>query len=138
MPSARERAGSARCCPQLFLRPRGCRLLKERETTVVGESTAAVRLHLGDKRIIELGVFKPDWDAESGNNNGEGKGLGEGIGTWYLSIPLRKAPQGAAGARVQGQGQSVAGERRLLVPRNDIREVRNLCQGMDISWRHPY
>ena len=60
-----------------------------RETTVVGESAAAVRLHLGDKRIIELGVFNPDWDAENGNNT-VGAGFGAGVGTWRLSIPLRK------------------------------------------------
>ena len=55
-----------------------------RETTVVGESAAAVRLHLGDKRIIDLGTFKPNWDGDAGG------GFGGGTGAWHLSIPLRK------------------------------------------------
>jgi hypothetical protein len=61
-----------------------------RETTVVGESSATVRLHLGDKRIIELGTFKPKWDGDADDHNGAGGGFGGGTGAWHLAIPLRQ------------------------------------------------
>jgi hypothetical protein len=64
--------------------------LATRETTVVGESSAEVRVLRGDRKPpIELGVFKPDWESEEGDNV-VGRGFGAGIGSWSLSIRLRK------------------------------------------------
>ena len=60
---------------------------RTRTTTVAGESSASVRLHLGSKRIIELGTFQPIWDGPGTNAGGM---FGAGTGAWGLQIPLRK------------------------------------------------
>lgn len=54
-----------------------------RRTTVTGESSVKVRLHVGE-HIIQLGLHKPDFDDEVG------VGLGMGVGIWHVTIPLRK------------------------------------------------
>jgi hypothetical protein len=62
-----------------------------RETTIEGEGSVAVRLHLGDARTIKLGVFKPDWTRKNDNNIVAYGSFGDGVSArWQLSISLRK------------------------------------------------